>query len=271
MSAIDLPPITGSTRLFAIVGDPIAQVRSPEMFNALFRAGDVDAVLVPIQVAAADLDEVLPRLQRLGNLGGMVITVPHKIAASRHVDVLLPNAQRVGAINAMARGVDGRWSGEMFDGHGFVAGLRAAGFEPRGRAVHLAGCGGAGRAVAHALGDAGARALTLFDVDPARSEALARQLASHHPGLSVDAAPLAACDLAVNATPLGMASGDPLPFDPDALPRSTWIADMVMKPEITPLLEAARRSGHPIHLGRHTLEHQVRLVARFFGAIDDRR
>lgn len=259
--------LNGATRLFAIVGDPIEQVRSPEMFNALFASLGFDGVLVPVHAPVEDFDAVVTGLKRMRNLDGIVVTVPHKIAAMRHVDRLLPTAEQVRAVNAMARDPDGRWAGEMFDGQGFLAGLIAEGCAPQGRRVFLAGIGGVGRAIAYALAAAGVASLTLRDTAPGRAEALARTLASSHPGLRVDIAEdcSAACDLAVNATPLGMRANDPLPFDVDRLGRSAWVAEVVMKPDLTPLVAAARARGHPVVLGRRVLENQLRPMARFFG------
>ncbi len=262
-------PVTGTTRVFAIIGDPVAQVRSPDMFNQFFAARAVDAILVPLRIPASELDAVLPALKRIPNLGGLVVTVPHKVEATRHVDALGSTAARVGAVNAMARTDDDKWVGEMFDGTSFVSGLRRKGFEPQGQHVFLAGAGGAGRAVGHALADAGVGTLRIFDVDHPRAADLVAGIRRHHPALdvAVSSAPDARCDLAVNATPLGMAAGDPVPFDLAPLPERAWIAEMVMKPEMTPLLERARARGHPWHIGRNVLENQIELIARFFGAL----
>lgn len=267
--AAPAPPITGATRVFAIVGDPVAQVRSPDMFNRFFAAQAIDAVLVPLQIHTGDLATVLPALKRIPNLGGLVVTVPHKVDATRHVDALGSTAERVGAINAMARTRDGRWIGEMFDGTAFVAGLRRKGFEPGGQRAFLAGAGGAGRAVGHALADAGVRALRVFDVERARADDLVAGIHRHHPGLDVAVAraPDAHCDLAVNATPLGMGADDAVPIDLASLPAGAWVAEMVMKPDVTALLERARARGHPVHLGRNVIENQIELIARFFGVL----
>ena len=262
--------ISGTTRLLAIIGDPVLQVRSPEMFNALFRARRYDAVMVPMQVSAAELDDVLPRLKRIHNLHGFVVTVPHKIAATRHADRLLVDAAAVGAINALARQEDGTWTGGMFDGQGFLTALVNGGFEPRDRCVLIAGAGGVGRSIAFSLAAAGIAALHIREVDRQRAEELAQALSSRFPKLELRAAvPIPQeCSLAVNATPLGMQSDDPLPFDPAAFPRSTWIADAVMKPDVTRLLAVASARGQTVVLGRRILENQIVALASFFGVPD---
>lgn len=261
-----MPAVTGATRIFAIVGDPIRQVRSPELFNAYFQEVAADAVMLPMQVRAEHLASVLPALQRLDNLHGIVVTIPHKVQAARYAAHLMPTAERVGALNALARRPDGSWHGELFDGQGFLEGLRAAGFDPRGRHQYVVGCGGVGRAIAFALAAAETRSLTLWDIEDGSATSLAARLSVYYPDLEVRIARDAgACDLVVNATPLGMAPDDPLPLDISGLPRNAWVADVVMKPDVTQLLALARVRGHPTLPGAATLEHQIRPMARFFG------
>ncbi|MDR5835614.1 shikimate dehydrogenase [Caballeronia sp. LZ034LL] len=259
--------VGGDTRLFAIVGDPIAQARSPLVFNAIFQRMGVNAVLVPMQIPAAALETAIAGLKRIANLDGIVVTVPHKIAMTNWVDRLLPIAQKVGAINCMRRAESGEWIGEMYDGEGFTRGLRKQGHEPRGMAVFQAGAGGAGKALAHALASAGVKSLRLIDVDRAKQDALVAEIAQAYPQLNVaagDSQPTDV-DMVVNATPCGMAEGDALPFSIEQLDRNVLVADIIMKPERTPLLQRAEERGHRTHLGRHLLENQAEIVAEFFG------
>ncbi|SAK89948.1 shikimate 5-dehydrogenase [Caballeronia temeraria] len=259
--------VAGDTRLFAIVGDPIAQARSPLVFNEIFQRMGVNAVLVPMRIPAASLARAIAGLKAVGNLDGIVVTVPHKIAMTELVDRLLPAAQHVGAINCMRRAENGEWEGDMYDGEGFTRGLRKEGHEPRGMAVFQAGAGGAGKALAHALARAGVRSLQLTDVDRDKQDALVAQIARAYPDVRVVAGGEKPenVDMVVNATPCGMAPGDPLPFDIDRLGRDVLVADIIMKPERTPLLCRAEERGHRVHLGRHLLENQAELVAEFFG------
>jgi shikimate dehydrogenase len=263
----DVLSISGSTRLFAIVGDPISQAKSPAVFNRLFADIGADAILVPMQVPASRLHAALEGLKAVANLDGIVVTVPHKVTVAKAVDALGPHALRVGAVNCVRRLPDGRWGGEMYDGEGFVTGLRRQGFQPTGWRVFQAGCGGAGKAVAHALASAGVALLDLFDVNESLQHELVMDLRRHHPQLQVNGArgPAEAHDLLINATPCGMAPGDPLPFEVGTSRPDAVVADLIMKPERTPLLQAAEARGHRIHLGRHLLESQARLVARYFG------
>src|SRR6218665_3423883 len=125
MTSFSTPlPISGETRLFAIVGDPIAQARSPSVFNALFAARGANAVLVPMQVPASQLRCAIGGLQGLATPAGLVGRGAHKVSGAGVPDESGPVARRVGAVNCMRRRPDGRWGGEMFDGEGFVAGLQ---------------------------------------------------------------------------------------------------------------------------------------------------
>ncbi len=255
--------ITGTTRLFAILGDPVSVVRSPGWWNALFARAGRDAAFVPMQVGAADLPRAWAGLRTIGNLDGLVLTMPHKQAAVPLVDVLGGSARLAGAVNTVRRLPDGGWEGEMFDGEGFVAGLRARGIAPEGRHVRQKGCGGAGRAIAFALARAGVASLALEDAAPGRAAALAAEVAAAFPGVARTGEP----DLLVNATPLGLAAGDPLPFDTALLSRRVAVADVIPNPEVTPLIAAARAAGCATATGRDMFEGQARLAAAYFGIV----
>ncbi|OYZ82216.1 MAG: shikimate dehydrogenase, partial [Rhizobiales bacterium 24-66-13] len=147
--------ITGYTRLFGILADPIQQVKTPQALNALMARVGYDGVLVPLHARAEDLAAVVGGLKLLRNLGGLIVTVPHKTAMVDLCDEVSESARLIGAVNTIRRATDGRLVGEMLDGHGFVAGLRQNGIEPEGRSAYLAGAGGAANAIAFALAQAG--------------------------------------------------------------------------------------------------------------------
>ncbi|MFB7469352.1 shikimate dehydrogenase family protein [Kitasatospora sp. NPDC056184] len=260
-----MPPISGRTRLFAVLGDPVSQVRAPALVNPLFAATGVDAVLVPVHAPAGRLDEVVRGLKATANLDGLLVTVPHKLAMCAHADELSPTAALLGSTNALRREPDGRWYGDNFDGTGFVRGLAAQGHDPAGRRVALAGAGGAGLAIAAALLAAGVARLTVSDPDRGRLDALLARLGTDRPG-RVAAAPGPPPDsgLAVNATPLGLDPADPLPFDPALLPPDALVADIIMTPAETPLLRTAAALGRPTHPGIHMLTEQIPLYREFF-------
>lgn len=260
--------ITGRTRLFGIVADPIGHVRTPQVFNARFAGLGADAVLVPFHVAAPQLAAAFEGFRAMRNLGGLVVTVPHKGAAVALCDEVTEAARAVGAVNTVRREPDGRLVGEIFDGEGFVAGLRSQGIEPAGRRVLLAGAGGAANAIAFSLARAAVTRLTVANRTAGRAEDLISRLRAHFPGLDVGLGGRgpAGHDLVVNATSLGLAPQDPLPVDVEGLRPDQIVADIIMKPEQTPLLVEAARRGCRVHLGRHMLDCQIELMARFMGA-----
>ncbi len=178
--------VSGRTRVFGIVGHPIEQVRSPEMFTAEFRRRGRDAILVPLHVLPDDFDAVLPQLLRLANLGGLVFTIPYKARACALADVLGAQAQVVGAINALVKGADGRWQAEIFDGLGCVEAFRRRAISFTGKRVMLLGAGGAGSAIAVAVGHERPASLRIYDVDAGRATALAARVARANPGCRRD-------------------------------------------------------------------------------------
>ncbi|MGG5820093.1 shikimate dehydrogenase family protein [Falsiroseomonas sp. HW251] len=252
----DLP--SGTTRVVGIIGHPVAQVQAPHALTAHLRGRGVDAMVVPFEVAPDDLAPFLAGIARSPSLAGLVVTIPHKpaaLAAARGT----PREMRIGAANVLRR-TDHGWEADMVDGQGFGAGLRAGGFDPAGRRVLLVGAGGVGAAIAVALADAGAAEIAIHDRDPARAAALAERVPQAR---AVDAPDASGCDLAVNATPLGMAEDDPLPFDPAALAPGAAVAEVVMKPAETRLLRAAAAHGLQVFPGRLVMEHQLPLLAGF--------
>jgi shikimate dehydrogenase len=174
-----IPSPRGTTRLYAVVGDPVAQVQAPAMLNRLFSESAIDAVMVPVWARPEDFAIVIERLKAIGNLDGMLITIPHKFTIRAHVNRVSPMVELSGAINAVRREADGGWRGENFDGFGFVAGLSRSGFDPRGKTVALVGAGGAGSAIAAALMEAGTAQLLLTDVVREKADRVADRLARH--------------------------------------------------------------------------------------------
>jgi shikimate dehydrogenase len=261
------PAITGTTRLFAVLGDPVAQVQAPALLNPLFARRGIDAVLVPVQVRAEDFTATVRGLMRVGNLDGLLVTVPHKAAAADIADECGPAAQASGSANALRPGPGGRWHADNFDGAGFVSGLASSGHDIAGRRVSLVGAGGAGSSIAAGVLAAGAAHLAIFDKDAERLASLAGRLRRRWPDQvsAVSAPALRDVDIAVNATPLGLRPDDPLPFAPGALPTGCVVADIVMKPAQTTLLRAAAAAGRPVHPGIHMLTHQVDSYCAFFG------
>lgn len=256
----------GATRIYGIIGDPIAQVKSPTVFNERFRALGKNAAMIPLHTKPESFDACLRGLKALANLDGILVTLPFKSRALHHVDTVFPAARRIGAINALRREPDGKWSGDMFDGKGFLGGLRASGLDPKGLAVMLIGAGGAGSAIADALADAGASAITIFDSNENRSAALARQVLKSHPACRAAAGhpTIVDMDVLINATPVGMVPGDGLPAELGPLRETLFVADIVPRPEITPLLAFAKKSGCRIMGGQAMVAGQADEILGFF-------
>ena len=259
---------TSGAALYAIAGDPVAQVGSPALFNRLCAERGHDGVMVPLRVAGADLAAAFAGLRRVANLRGLVLTVPHKIAMAGLVDDLAPTARRVGTVNAARREADGRWRGDMFDGEGCVAAARAKGHGFKGRSALMAGAGGVGRAIAFALAGAGIARLAVFDPAPGRAAGLAARLAEAFPRVRAHAVEPGAAgggDVLVNASPLGMAAGDPPPLPLDGAGPGTLAIDVVLADRPTPFLAAAAARGAAVQDGRAMLEAQIETIAGFFG------
>lgn len=259
--------ITGRTRVFGILADPIHHVRTPQALNALMRARGYDGVLVPFHARSEDLAHVVEGLRRLSNLGGLIITVPHKSAMLALCDDVSIRARDIGAVNVVRRTTEGRLVGDMLDGVGFVAGLKANCLDPRGSRAYLAGAGGAANAIAFALADAGVRVLTLANRTRAKAQDLKVRLATAYPDLPVNLGSTdpRGHDLVVNATSLGLKADDPLPLEADMLTPDQIVAEIIMQPEVTPLLAAAQARGCRTQPGLPMLSAQLALMCDTLG------
>lgn len=262
------PPVVGTTKVYAIIGDPIAQAKSPELMNAYFAAHGRDAILVPFRVSPSNLADFVAIFRATENFRGLVVTVPHKIAAGRLIDVLGGAAARTGSVNVIAKGSDGRLHGENFDGTGFIDGLNDAGWRAEGKRCLVVGSGGAGVAISDALAAEGVTEIGVHDIDAARRDQLIAQLRSHHPQVNLIAAhPVASgFDLVINCTPQGMGGSQSVPIDLEDAGDSTWVADIVMDPRDTPLLIEARARGLHVHYGQEMLLNQIERFGCFFDA-----
>jgi shikimate dehydrogenase len=258
--------VSGSTRVYGIVGDPIEQVKSPQMFTTEFRARGLDAVLVPLHFKPQDFDAGVAGAMRLANLGGLVFTIPYKARACAFAEALGPQAQRVGAINALGRGPDGRWLGEIFDGLGCVEAFRRRGLSFAGKRVMLIGAGGAGGAIGNAIAGERPRSVRLHDLDRARVEALAEKISSVDSRIevAVASATIEDVDILMNASPVGMLADARLPIDVRSLPRDLIVFDAVVVPERTPLMTLAEASGCTTVYGREMMHGQRDRMIDFF-------
>ncbi|GHD47131.1 shikimate 5-dehydrogenase [Thalassobaculum fulvum] len=266
--------ITGKTRVYGTLAHPIDHIRVPSVMNPLYEQHGIDAVMVPIHVLPEDLEDAVRGMRATRNLGGLCVTVPHKVTIAALCDEVGAGGRRVGAVNAVRfdpADADGRrrMIGDNFDGQGYVAGMKAGGFDFAGKHVLQLGAGGAGMAIAFAVAEAGAASLSIANRTVARAEDLAHRVHKAFPGcitrgIEADADP-AGYDVVINTTSLGLHAGDPLPVDVDRLDPATVVSEIIMIPEETALLKAARARGHSVHYGRPMLEEQIKLIAAFIG------
>jgi shikimate dehydrogenase len=251
--------ITGATRVAAVIGQPVRHSLSPTILNAAFAAAGLDWVYTAFEVTDGRGADAVAAMRTLG-LGGLSVTMPHKAAVGAAVDDRTSVAAELGAVNCVFWRGD-RLVGDNTDGAGFLDSLRVdRGVEVAGRRCVVVGAGGAGRAVARALGRAGAAEVVVVNRSPAPA-ARAAELAGA-PGRVGTGADVAAADLVVNATPLGMgdvagAGNAPLPVDPAALRAGQVVVDLVYHPEVTPLLAAAAAQGATAVNGLGMLVHQA--------------
>jgi shikimate dehydrogenase len=259
--------ITGNTRLYGIVADPVAQVKTPQTMRKVFDQRGTDGVLVPMHVSSENLPAFVQGLRSVLNFGGMIATVPHKTAMVGLCDDITPAARMVGAVNIVRRNSDGSLSGDILDGQGFVGGLRQHGIEPRNLRVLLSGAGGAAKAIAFALADAGVARLDFYNRTQAKAQDIITRLQAVYPMVemtAVGASPVG-YDLVINATSLGMRPEDPFPFDVSGLSAEQTVAEIIMTPSLTPLLAVAQEKGCRIQFGLPMLECQIELMADFMG------
>jgi len=261
--------LNGKTRLFGIVGDPIEQVRSPEMITWEMQRRGMNAVLVPLHVRACDFDEVMPQLLRLHNLDGVVFTIPFKAKAPAFAQDLGPQATQVGAINALARHPQGHWIGEMFDGLGCVEAFRQRGLALRDKSVQLIGLGGAGAAIATAVAAEHPALLRIFDLNVERSEWVAEVVRRISPATQVviGAPSTQGMDVLMNASPVGMLSDARLPLAVSVLPAQMVVFDAIVKPEQTPLLQLAEACGCTVVRGREMMRGQIARMVDYFNRL----
>ena len=261
--------VSGRTRLYGIVGDPIVQVRSPEMITAELVGRGVDAVLVPLHLKPDAFERGIAGLMALENLDGLVFTIPYKARAIGLAATLGPQARRVGAINALARRPGG-WHGEIYDGLGCVEAFRRRGIPIRGKRVQLIGAGGAGAAIGVALAGEHPAVLRLYDLDGARVQALAAKVHEVDPDIVVETGPatIEDVDILMNASPVGMLDDARLPVAAGRLPASLIVFDAVVKPETTPLLALAEAHGCTTLRGREMMLGQIaRMVDGFLAPL----
>jgi shikimate dehydrogenase len=259
--------ITGRTKLIVHLGYPTESFKAPMIYNPWFEMKGIDVVVVPVGVEPTNYPDLLKMLFRTTNVHGALVTMPHKVTTTHLVNEMTTTAKIAGACNAILRRPDGSLLGDMFDGAGFVRGVERKGKRIAGARAVVVGCGGVGSAIAASLAAAGLSAIALYDATSGSAEALGDRLRQHYPALQVATGSNdpTGYDIVVNATPLGMKPGDPLPVDINKIPPTTFVGEVVMKEEYTPLLRAARDKGCTVQVGTDMLFEQIPAYLEFFG------
>ncbi|MDR7147898.1 ThiF family adenylyltransferase [Rhizobium sp. BE258] len=259
--------ISGTTRLIAHLGYPTETFKAPLIYNPYFDKHGIDAVVVPMGCKAQDYPDFLKLVFRLSNIHGALVTMPHKTTTMGLLDEISTNAKVAGSCNAVKLGADGQLIGDMFDGEGFVRGLVRKGQRVKGTSVLIVGTGGVGSAIAASLAAAGVKHIALHDASETALNGLKARLNAHYPQTAVTSGSNDpdGFDIVVNATPLGMRKGDPLPVDVSRLSPETFVGEVVMKAEITPFLDAARDRGCKFQVGTDMLFEQIPAYLEFFG------
>ena len=259
--------INGNTEIIAHIGYPTHTFKSPMIYNPYFEEAGINAVVVPMGCKPENFPGFLKAVFSLENTRGALITMPHKVTVVGLLDEVTPTVRVAGACNAVKKLADGRLVGDMFDGAGFVRGVQRKGFDLTGKRVLVVGTGGVGSAIAASLAGANIAAISLFDVNTAGCEALARRLKDNYPQIVVQTGSNdpASHDLVVNATPMGMNEGDPLPMDVSRLSPDTFVGEVVMKAETTAFLAAAQKRGCRTQVGTDMLFEQIPAYLEYFG------
>lgn len=259
--------INGNTEIIAHIGYPTHTFKSPMIYNPYFEQSGINAVVVPMGCKPEHYVQFLKSVFTLENIRGALITMPHKVSTVGLLDEVTATVRVAGACNAVKRLPDGRLVGDMFDGAGFVRGVQRKGFDLTGKRVLVVGTGGVGCAIAASLAGAGIEAISLFDVNTAGCQALAKRLKDNYPPIDVRTGSNdpADHDLVVNATPMGMNEGDPLPMDVSRLSPDTFVGEVVMKAETTAFLAAAQARGCRTQVGTDMLYEQIPAYLEYFG------
>ena len=257
--------ISVDTKIYAVIGDPIAQSLSPQLHNGLFKETGVDALYLPIAVKSEDLKKLVDGL-RLMNFGGLNVTKPHKIDIIKALDYLDPLAEKIGAVNTVVY-CDKKMVGYNTDGFGFIKSIekRVSKIPKETLTILILGCGGAVKSVAMALADWGIKKVIIANRTEEKAKELANLINESWPGKAqaISMAPEAlkeAVDEAmvvVNGTSVGMAeSAQQSPLPKELLRKELLVYDMIYSPPVTQLLKEAKEIGAETQNGLDMLLYQ---------------
>ncbi|MGY8697979.1 MAG: shikimate dehydrogenase [bacterium] len=250
--------ISGTTRIYGIIGYPVEHSFSPRMHNAAFSALKMDARYLAFPVKPEQVQQALEGIRVL-NISGINVTVPHKSSVIPYLDEVTPLAQKLGAVNTILN-VDGRLSGTNTDISGFVRSLGALKFSPKNKNVAVLGAGGSARAVLAGLADAGASRILIHNRTAGHAESLVTEFSHNFPETQLTAVSLQTVqdsnlDLLVNTTTVGMES-DESPLDLSQCVKIEHVLDLIYSPAKTRLLRQAEELGIPAVNGSGMLLYQ---------------
>lgn len=259
--------IDGNTELIAHIGYPTHSFKSPSIYNPYFEKEGINALVVPMGCKAEHYPAFLKSVFQLTNIRGALITMPHKVTTLALLDDVTSTVKVAGACNAVKLDQNGRLVGDMFDGAGFVRGVQRKGFVLTDKRVLVVGTGGVGSAIAASLAAENIKAISLFDVNMQSCEDLAQRLKHEYPKIQVytGSNDPEGHDLVVNATPMGMNEGDPLPIDVSRISSDTFVGEVVMRTEMTAFLLAAQNRGCRVQVGSDMLFEQIPAYLEYFG------
>ena len=259
--------INGNTEIIAHIGYPTHTFKSPMIYNPYFDKAGINAVVVPFACEAENFPQFLKSIFSLRNIRGALITMPHKVTTVGLLDKVTATVRVAGACNAVKKTPDGRLVGDMFDGAGFTRGVKRKGFTLSGKRVLVVGSGGVGSAISASLAAEEISSITLFDSNTQSMEGLGNRLRQNYPNLEVTTGSNDphGHNLVVNATPMGMNEGDPLPMDVSRIDPEAFVGEVVMKTEMTAFLSAAKARGCKVQVGSDMLFEQIPAYLEYFG------
>ncbi len=258
----------GDTKIYGLLADPITHLKASSAINRLFARNRYNAICIPLHVKDADLHSSLNALRHIQNFSGFIISIPHKIAVASLCDNLLNNAQSCGSVNVIRKEDDGCLTGEMFDGIGMVNAISAKHPLQPDDKVLLIGAGGTGRAIACALASRGISHLAIANRTRSKATELARIMEQTFAGCKpevVEEFDPTQYNIIVNATSQGLSGKNSLSIDMAKVSESTLVADVIMTPEMTPFLKAAKDRGLKIVFGHEMMDCQGKSFIKFFG------
>jgi shikimate dehydrogenase len=236
--------LNGRTRLYPLLGDPIIYARSPDWLSEHMAKRGMNTISIPMEVPDGQLETVMLGLASTRNVDGLSLTMPHKTAGFSYCATVSETSRLLGVVSALRRNADGSWHGHTTDGDAFVKAQIDNGARVEGARALVLGAGGAGSAIVIALLEAGVKSVTVHDRAQDRAWKLKGILDDAFTGrVEVGSHDPTGFDLVCNATPMGMAEGDPLPVDPDLLRDTMFVGDVIAGHGETALIKAARAAG----------------------------